>query len=289
MPAVSSRARRNKKQCSFEHHEREAAIKARVRYLAFLSDDPAELADFYVRHFKLEELGRSTQGDVSTTDGFYNITFLNRRSELHEQRTDTGVHHVGIEVDNLAETLERYRALCPNMPIIDEHGGLHFGDVRIFDPEGSPISLSEGSFSVVGEANRLPNLRHIAYNVFWPEGILNFFKLLFGFRELAESGERRKQGRVNRFAGDGWTNLAIHPFYSPVEGHVARYGINHFGFLVPDALQTVEGFSREIPVSGRPSNRLYAEYRLQDREGNMFDLSQNKGWEVDVDKWERAA
>lgn len=264
-------------------------MKARVRYLAFLSDNPTELGDFYIRHFKLEELGRSNHGDVSTTDGFYNITFLKRRSELHESRPDIGIHHIGIEVENLPKAIERYKALCPNMPIVDEPGGLHFGDVRIFDPEGIPISLSERSFGVAGEVNRLPNLRHIAYNYLWPEGVLNFFKLMFGFRELAESHERRKQGRVNRFAGDGWTNLAIHPFYSSVEGHEGRYGINHFGFLVPDAVQKVDEFAREIPVSGRPANRLYAEYRLRDREGNMFDLSQHKGWEVDIDKWERAA
>jgi catechol 2,3-dioxygenase-like lactoylglutathione lyase family enzyme len=262
-------------------------MNARVRYLAFLSDDPAVLADFYCRHFRLELLGRSSQGDVSLTDGFYNITFLRRRNELHEPCSPIGVHHVGIQVDDLAAARDRYRALCPNMPMIEEPGGLHFGDLRIFDPEGFPISLSERSFGVEGEVNRLPSMRHIAYNVFWPEGILGFFKLMFGFRELAESAKRRLEGRVNRFSGDGWTNLAIHPFYSSVAGHEARYGINHFGFLMPDA--SLDDLARQVPVSGRPANRLYAEYRVRDPDGNMFDLSQNKGWEVDVDRWERAA
>ena len=264
-------------------------MQSRIRYLAFLSDSPGDLADFYGRHLDLEELGRSNHGDISTTDGFFNITFLKRRDELHESRTECGLHHIGIEVDNLAETLERYRALRPNMPIIDEPGGLHFGDVRIFDPEGSPISLSEKPFGVEAETTRLPRLRHIAYNALWPEGILNFYILMFGYRELGASRERRKQGKANRFAGDGWTNLAIHPFYSPSEGHEARYGVNHFGFLVPDVAHKVDEFAREIPVAKRPDSRPYAEYRLRDREGNMFDLSQTKGWEVDVDKWERAA
>ena len=262
---------------------------SRIRYLAFLSDEPGDLADFYARHLDLKELGRSNQGDVSTTDGFFNITFLRRRGDLHESRTERGLHHIGIEVDNLAATLERYRALRPNMPIIDEPGGLHFGDVRIFDPEGSPISLSERPFGVEGEATQLPRLRHIAYNALWPEGILNFYILMFGYRELGASLERRKQGKANRFAGDGWTNLAIHPFYNRSEGHEARYGVNHFGFLVPDVVRKVDEFAQEIPVAKRPPSRPYAEYRLHDREGNMFDLSQTKGWEVDVDKWERAA
>jgi hypothetical protein len=161
--------------------------------------------------------------------------------------------------------------------------------MRIFDPEGSPISLSERPFGVVAENKHQPRLRHIAYNALWPEGILNFYILMFGYRELGASFERRKEGKANRFAGDGAVNLAIHPFYSPSEGHEARYGVNHFGFLVSDVVAKVDEFSREIPVARRPVSRPYAEYRLRDREGNMFDLSQTKGWEVGVDKWERAA
>jgi len=265
-------------------------MPSRIRYLAFLSDSPDELADFYRRHLELRELGRSNEGDVSITDGYFNLTFLKRRSELREPRTERGLHHIGIEVDNLAETVARYRALRPNMPIIDEPGGLHFGDVRVFDPEQAPISLSERLFGVQGEARQqTPRLRHIAYNALWPEGILNFYLLVFGHRELGASLERRAQGKANRFAGDGCTNLAIHPFYSPSEGHEARYGVNHFGFLVSDVVRKVDEFAQEIPVAKRPPSRPYAEYRLQDREGNMFDLSQTKGWEVDVDKWERAA
>lgn len=264
-------------------------MKARMRHLTILSDAPANLTEFYTRNFNLEELGRSNHGDVSLTDGFFNITVLKRRAELNESRNGLGLHHIGLEVDNLDETLERYRALRPNMPIIEEKGGLHFGDVRIFDPEGMPISLSEKSFGVGDRPDRLPRLRHIACNALWPEGILNFYILMFGFRELEASRERRKQGRRNRFAGDGWTNLAIHPFYNEQEGHEPHYGVNHFGFLVSDVIKKVDELSGETSVTKRPDSRPYAEYRLRDPEGNMFDLGQTKGWEIDVDKWARAA
>jgi catechol 2,3-dioxygenase-like lactoylglutathione lyase family enzyme len=264
-------------------------MKATMRYIVFQTDTPSNLADFYRRHLGLEELGRSNQGDVSATDGFFNITFLKRRPELHESRSAPGLHHFGFQVDNLEETLERYRALMPNMPTIKEKGGLHFGDVRVFDPEGMPISLSEKPFGVDKIQDRLPRIRHVACNALWPEGILNFYTLLFGFRELEASRERRKQGRLNRFCGDGFTNIAIHPFYNESEGHEPWYGVNHIGFLVADVLKAVDQLSGEIPVSKRPDSRPYAEYRLNDPEGNKFDLGQTKGWEVDVDKWERAA
>jgi hypothetical protein len=38
-----------------------------------------------------------------------------------------------------------------------------------------------------------------------------------------------------------------------------------------------------------PSTRPYAEFRFRDIEGNPLDLSQTKGWEVGVGKWETAA
>lgn len=262
---------------------------ARIRYLSFLTENPDRLAAFYARHFDLDEQGRSKDGDVTLTDGFYNLTFLKTRPELHEPRMEAGLHHIGLEVDSLKEVEQRYQAFNPNWPVVKEPGGLHFGEMRIYDPEGNPVSVSEKSFGMRDGTNRFPRLRHIAYNALWPEGILNFFVQVFGFRELPTSLERRQQGRGNRFAGDGWTNLAIHPFYSDVDGHEPRFGINHVGFLVNDIKQKVEGFAREIPVAKRPDWRPYAEFRLRDPEGNGFDLSQTKGWEVDIDKWESAA
>lgn len=264
-------------------------MKARLRYLAIMSDDPARLADFYIRHFSLQNLGASKHGDVATTDGFFNISFIKPRPELHEANTATGVHHFGLEVDDMDEALERYHALCPHMPVVAEPGGLHFGEKRIFAPEGMVVSLSQSSFGLKQDEDRLPRLRHIACNAYWPESQLDFFSLIFGFRELGASRERRSQGRFNRFCGDGTTNLAIHPFYNPSEGHEAKYGLNHFGFLVSDTERRLESLAKEIPVSKRPSTRPYAEYRLHDPEGNKFDLSQTKGWEVGVDVWAKCA
>lgn len=263
-------------------------MPTRLRYLALLSDNPDELATFYKKRFALEELGRSNDGDISVTDGFFNISLLKRRAELHESRTGLGLHHIGLEVDDLDAVLERYKAFS-RMPIVKEKGGVHFGDVRIFDPEGMPVSLSQKSFGVGDRPDRNPRIRHIACNALWPEGILNFYTLLFGFRELSASLERRQQGRHNRFCGDGHTNLAIHPFYNDSEGHEASYGVNHFGFLVDDVVAKLGELQGEVPTSKRPASRPYAEYRLRDPQGNMFDLSQIKGWEIAPGKWSKAA
>ena len=42
---------------------------ATLRYVAYLSEDPEKLVDFYHRFLGTEELGRSPDGDVTITDG----------------------------------------------------------------------------------------------------------------------------------------------------------------------------------------------------------------------------
>ena len=64
----------------------------------------------------------------------------------------------------------------------------------------------------------------------------------------------------------------------------------HFGFLMRDASQKAAQLSQgKAAVADRPAIRPYAETRVVDPEGIGFDLTQRKGWEVDVDKWEQVA
>jgi len=59
--------------------------------------------------------------------------------------------------------------------------------------------------------------------------------------------------------------------------------------LTNEMQATMAELSSVLKIAPRPSNRLYAELRCRDLEGNALDLSQTKGWEVDIDKWETAA
>ena len=261
----------------------------RIRYLAFLSETPAKLAGFYCKYLDLQEIGRSPEGDVSLTDGFYNITILKWRPALKEPRMGLGLHHVGVEVDRIDDVKARYLKYDPQGLMLEEPGGIHYGTTRIFDPECNPISLSESGFGLEKEKSRIPRVRHIAFNALVPDRMLSFYNEVLGLRELGTSFERRQQKLGNRFAGDGFTNLAIHPFYDTKEGHEAGFGVNHIGFLVQDLPRMIDSLSDVASVKPRPTNRPYAEFRFRDPEGNRLDLSQTKGWEVDVDKWERAS
>ena len=263
---------------------------AMFRYIAFISENPDKITDFYNRFLGTKELGRSAHGDVSITDGFYNLTFFKKRGDLHEPNPEVGLHHVGIQVDSIEDVKARYLKFNPRGTIIEEPDDLQHGEIRIYDPECHPISLSTKSFGVsAADEKQFPRVRHIAYNALDPEKMLEFYNQVLGLHELPESEVRRQKGVANRFGGDGVTNIAIHPFYTKTEGHEARFGMNHIGFLVNSMQATVAELGTVLKIAQRPATRLYAEVRFRDPAGNALDLSQIKGWEVDVGKWEKAA
>lgn len=259
----------------------------RIRYLAFLCSDAAKVADFYVRYFGLKELGRSADKDISLTDGFMNLTFFQLRAKLGEPRMEVGLHHLGVEVDDFEAVKDRYLAFNPNGVIVPEEGGLHQGKWRLYDPECTPVSVSDGTYGVTRDEDRYPRMRHVAYNALYPGRIGDFYIDVLGFRELKTTQKWRDRGRSNRFLGDGHSNLAIHPFYNDNHGHEARYGINHFGFLVGELDDLVGGLQKVVPIAARP-DRPYEDYRARDPEGNRIDISYSKGFETDIDKWDMA-
>jgi len=277
-----------------------------IRYLAVISEDPEALARFYLEEIGMEELDRAIAGDISLTDGYYNLTIFRQRADLMELRNEPGLHHIGMNVDSIDAVLAKYRELVPGGIAVREPDGVQYGEVRIFDPECNPISLSESGFGVGQGKRGLPRIGHIAIHTLQPQRSADFLTALFGMRELRTTEERRQQGRFNCFMGDGTTNLALHPYYRTRDdagfalynriGHDGgeespgerRFGIHHLGFLMRDAKQKAEQLSHgKSMVADRPAERPYAEFRVLDPDGNGFDLTQNKGWEVDIDKWER--
>jgi catechol 2,3-dioxygenase-like lactoylglutathione lyase family enzyme len=264
---------------------------ARIGYLAMLCTDPAALAGFYRHNFGMEEAGRSADGDVTLTDGGFNVTLFRHRTQLHEPHMELGLHHIGVAVDDIDAVVARYRARYPRGTVVAENGDLQHGHMRIYDPECHPVSLSQNGFGLGHSPPRVPRIAHLALNAFDTEAILDFYREMFGFRELFEAHKeaRKRPGYRNKHVGDGHSNVAIQAFYSGEDGHEARFGIAHFGFLVPDSKAMAERVQASgATVKARPAHRTQSEIRMRDPDGNGCDLSQ-RGWEVDTDKWVRAA
>ena len=266
-------------------------MTGKIRYLALMSDEPEAIADFYQSYFTMAVLARSDEGDVSLTDGYFNLTCFKLRPALRElePRMGPGLNHLGLQVESIAEVTERYKRFDPDGLVIREPGGPHYGTVRIHDPEFMPISLSEGSFGVPAGEGRMPRLLHVALNAFRPPRVLEFYEQVLGLRPLKRANDHRvKVGRLNRFMGDGTVNLAIHAFYTDYAGHEGSYGVNHFGFMVKGWKDLTARIGEKFPAAPRPPNRPYEDARVEDPDGNKVDIGETKGWEVDNDVWVQA-
>lgn len=261
-------------------------MAGRIAYLAILSHKPDKLAQFYTDHLGFSEIGRSAAGDVTITEGGFNVTIFLHRHELNELSMEIGHHHIGIAVDSIAEIEERYRKFNPRGTFRREAGDLRHGDARIYDPECHPVSISEHNFGLPAPIAGLPRIAHIAFGALDPSALCNFYSEVFGFRELfAAHAEVAKQpGYRNRHVGDGATNIALQEFFSDREGHEGRHGIAHIGLLVSDAAALANSVKDVATIARRPATRVQSEIRMRDPEGNACDLSR-RGWEVDVNKW----
>ena len=263
----------------------------RIRYIAGVAEEPAKLSNFYQQYFGLKELGRSPEGDVSLTDGFYNLTFFKRRSGLGEEDDSLGLNHFGIEIDDIHEIEGRLEEFAPRAVIKEEKGGLHHGEYRVYDPTNLPISLSVRSFGLNGEQRRMPSIRHVALSVPKNDEMTDFYCNVFGFHETTSSKRNRELDNPSRFVGDGATALAIlraPELLALIEppGTQLKGGVNHFGFLV-ESMSDILGRLPGDDTSKRPSIRPMTEFRTHDPEGNAIDISQIKGYEVDEGVWVR--
>jgi catechol 2,3-dioxygenase-like lactoylglutathione lyase family enzyme len=258
-------------------------MESQIRYLAIVSEHPEVLARFYSSYFLMRELGRSEAGDIALTDGFYNISVLKSRNGGSE----IGISHFGITIDDIGEVKARLRDFSAKTEIREEPGDLFYGDYRVTDPYGQVVSLSTHQFHTPRLERTFPCIRHIAMCVPNNDEVLDFYVNVFGFRESTTSKRIRSENRVVRWAADGETAMAILPdrqHRDMNERESPRDGLNHFGWLVND----IEHFLDSLPegcISKRPSSRPMAEYRGFDPDRNPFDISQDKGYEIDVDRW----
>jgi catechol 2,3-dioxygenase-like lactoylglutathione lyase family enzyme len=69
---------------------------AKIRHIAFYTDEPEKEADFYVRAFELKRVRTSPTGSVFLSDGYINLALLKAKGD----GTKNGIHHFGFQVDS---------------------------------------------------------------------------------------------------------------------------------------------------------------------------------------------
>ena len=258
-------------------------MESQIRYLAIVSERPEMLANFYSRYFTMRELGRSDNGDVALTDGFYNISILKPRDGADE----LGISHFGVTIDDIGQVEARLKEFAPNTEIVRKKAASFMAIIRVTDPSGQPWFFPP--ISSTRRASSAPSRAFaISRCVSQTTTTCSIFTSMFlAFASPRPARRIRAENRVVRWAADGATAMAILPDRTRRdmnERESPRDGLNHFGWLVND----IEPFLNSLPegcVSQRPSSRPMAEYRGFDPDRNPFDISQDKGYEIDIDRW----
>jgi catechol 2,3-dioxygenase-like lactoylglutathione lyase family enzyme len=260
-------------------------MRARLRYLAIVTERPEILADFYRTHMGMKDHKGGADGDVSVTDGFFVLALLKARGEPGEKK---GLSHWGIEVNDIKELEARLAKHAPASKLERVQGDDAIrGEYMTTDPNGLRVSISTKHFGGTEDEERSARtIRHIVMSVPKGDDVLEFYRKVFGFRELRLSLVYKKQKNPAYLAGDGTTNLTILPAPEVFTDIDRKFGFNHFGFLVPD----LDELLLSLPEGSKPDKRPprpMAEHRAYDPDGNPFDLSKELGYEVDFDVWAR--
>lgn len=118
----------------------------------------------------------------------------------------------------------------------------------------------------------MAKIRHIALYTEDPEKEAEFYIDAFDLERVRTSST----GSV--FLSDGYINLAL----LKSKSDRPKIGIHHFGFQVESvasAAERLRGVRKDIKIAEPDSNVTFAEYKVEDPDGNPFDISE-KGWLV---------
>jgi catechol 2,3-dioxygenase-like lactoylglutathione lyase family enzyme len=235
---------------------------AQLRRLAIAAEDPARLAAFYQEVFELERIGDQEEG-IFLSDGSFNLALLPMREGRSRGLSGLGFETGQVEsIKKLARTAEGDRSLVP----CDANNGI---DYEMRDPDGNVIGLCQRVFDVSIRKGPVP-IRHIALYTPDPQRLAGFYSNVLDMQEV------ERTDRSSIFVSDGYFNLAL--LYRRTEEPL---GLNHFGFHVQsnDEMRA-RAEKAGVPAGARRPERIpFAEYRVDDPEGNGIDISQ-KGWKV---------
>ena len=112
---------------------------AQIRHIALSSDDTEKLARFYTEVFGFRQSRPTPEGrkTIYLTDGHVELTIL----ENMNQQNSNGLHHFGVQTDDVDTIVNRIEKIQPGRPLIKPESGSQ-GDAWLSDPSGNHIYLS---------------------------------------------------------------------------------------------------------------------------------------------------
>ena len=242
----------------------------RIQHAAIVSENFVREAKFYESVFGMkrskpgsaeEEKAIRTNYAVSISDGYVGVTVIGRKPGYVP-----GLHHFGIDVDNVEEAIARIKKNYPDVAVLRRPSNRPFATFGAHDPEGNYFDLTQEGMDnrrdvYVGGAREQPRrIHHIKLRVMDPKGIAGFYRDLFDLKE-----EEKALEDPNFYLTDGKVTLIIAPWkMSDFEGAgIDRPGLEHVGFKV----ESVEGIKRELTALGESDPEMRERIVSEPREG----------------------
>jgi catechol 2,3-dioxygenase-like lactoylglutathione lyase family enzyme len=110
--------------------------RPRIRHIAINVKDRDAEAEYYKKHFGLEEQDRGPNGTIYLSDGFIGVALISIDDRPY------GINHFGFQVESIEE-IEKGTgtATVANIP-----GAV--GESFLADPEGNRVDISEGGWPI---------------------------------------------------------------------------------------------------------------------------------------------
>jgi catechol 2,3-dioxygenase-like lactoylglutathione lyase family enzyme len=264
---------------------------SKINHVAIVSDNYAQLAQFYEAAFGMKTSAKTRPGRAVTVgDGYVGLNINPRRAGR-----SAGLDHFGIQVESVEIIYERLRSRYPVVKWLKRPSNRPFAGITTHDPDGNVFDLSQKDMgnrtSVYVENDGNTNSRHInhvALRTLNPAAMANFYQEVF---ELAPTNKRA--GDPNYYVTDGHMTLVIMPWdITDYDGTgIITPGMDHIGFKV----ESVQAFREDVeriandnprltpaPVSsgkeGAALGKLFerscplGQFRLADPDGILIDV-----------------
>jgi catechol 2,3-dioxygenase-like lactoylglutathione lyase family enzyme len=267
----------------------------RIRHVAIYTEHHQKTARFYQTIFGMkkittgmtDEKGNYDRSRGHISDGIIGLALLQRQAG-----TRSGLDHFGFEVESAEIVLGRLRGSYPDLRVATSLEHVPFSVLRIQDPAGTHIDVSQKGVVKVREGyleegwEQPRHLHHIAIRAAEPSRLADFYQSVFELRPVEGMSEK---GQL--CLSDGKISLVVIPCENSSYRAMTE-GLDHIGFKV-EALKKVEQELGELSQSHPDSSPrkidigrfghvikkelescMLGSYALSDPDGVLMDFSE---------------
>src|ERR1700758_4406816 len=219
---------------------------SKINHVAIVSDNYAQLAQFYEAVFGMRSSAKTRPGRAVTVgDGYVGLNINPRRAGR-----SAGLDHFGIQVDDCETVFERMRKKYPSVKWLKRPSNRPFAGISTHDPDGNMFDISQKNMSnrtsvyreqEAGNGVNARHIDHVALRTMRPDDMAEFYRDVF---ELAPANKRA--GDRNHYLSDGHMTLVIMPWditdYDATG--IITAGMDHIGFKVESVAKLKEDVER---------------------------------------------